>query len=74
MSVSINIPEDLYQQAAAIAECQHVAVEEVLVSACAEQLRKLDRLAQRARLASREQYLDVLDHAPDVEPEPFDQL
>ena len=38
MSISINIPEDLYQQAVAIAETHHVLVDEVFVSAFTEQL------------------------------------
>ncbi len=72
MSVSINIPEDLYQQAVAIAEAHHVLVDEVIASAFAEQLASWQRL--REARGSREKYLAVLEDVPDVEPDPLDRI
>lgn len=49
MSVSINIPEELYAQARSIAEAHHVAVEEVFVSAFADQFAAWQRLRAAGR-------------------------
>jgi hypothetical protein len=74
MSVNVSVPEELYKKAIAIAEAQHVSVDEVFASAFAEQLAGWERLQQRAALGSRERFLAVLDKAPDGEPEEFDRL
>jgi hypothetical protein len=46
--VSINIPENLYQQAREIADSQHLSVDDVISSAFPEQLAAWGRLKQRA--------------------------
>lgn len=74
MSISVSVPEELYTKAIAIAEAQHVSVDEVFASAFAEQLAAWERLQQRAARGSRERFLAVLDKAPDVEPEESDRL
>ena len=74
MSISINIPEDLYQQAVVIAEAHQVAVEEVFISAFAEQLAAWQRLRERAARGSRENYFAVLDNVPSIEPDPSDRI
>ena len=74
MSISINIPEDLYRQAVIIAEAHQVAVEEVFISAFAEQLASWQRLRERAARGSREKYFAVLNNVPDVEPDSIDRL
>jgi hypothetical protein len=74
MSVSINIPEDLYREAKAIAEAQHLSVDDVIVSAFAEQLAAWERLKQKAARGRREEYLKVLEKVPDVEPEDYDRI
>ena len=74
MSVSVNIPEELYRQAREIAESQHLSVDDVVSSALAEQLAAWERLKQRAARGSRESFLAVLDKVPDVEPEDYDRV
>jgi len=74
MSISINIPEELYKKALAIANAQHLSVEDVFASAFADQLAALERLRSRAGKGQRENFIAVLDNAPDVEPEEFDRL
>lgn len=74
MSISINIPEELYQQAVTMAEAHHVAVDEIFVSAFAEQLAAWQRLRERAARGSREKYFAVLDNVPDVEPDTADRI
>ena len=74
MSVSVNIPEELYRQAREIAESQHLSVDDVVSSAFAEQLTTWARLKRRAARGSRESFLAVLDKVPDVEPEDYDRI
>jgi predicted transcriptional regulator len=74
MSVSINIPDELYDQARSIAEAQHVPVEQVFASAFADQFAAWQRLRERAARGNREKFLAVLDKVPDVEPEEYDRI
>ncbi len=74
MSISINIPEDLYQEAVAIAEVHNVLVDEVFASAFAGQLASLRRLRERAARGDFEKYFAVLDNVPEVEPDPSDRI
>jgi hypothetical protein len=45
MSVSVNIPEDLYRQARESANSRHVSVDDVISSAFAEQLAAWQKLS-----------------------------
>jgi len=74
MSVSVNIPDDLYQQAREIAKAQRLSVDEVIASAFAEQLAAWERLKQRAARGRRDAFVGVLDKVPDVEPEEYDRI
>lgn len=74
MSVSINIPEELYDQARTIAEAHHVPVEQVFASAFADQFAAWQRLQERAARGDRQKFLTVLDKVPDVEPEEYDRI
>jgi hypothetical protein len=74
MSVSINIPEELYDQARGIAESHRVSVEQVFASALADQFAAWQRLRERAARGDREKFLAVLDKVPDIEPEEYDRL
>jgi len=73
MSVSINIPEELYDQARSIAEAHQVPVEQVFASAFADQFAAWQRLQKRAARGDRQKFLAVLDNVPDVEPEECDR-
>ena len=73
MSVSVSVPEELYREAVAMAEAQHVSVDEIFASAFAEQMAAWERLRHRAASGSREKFLAALDKAPDIEPEDFDR-
>ncbi|MEX2264285.1 MAG: hypothetical protein WD696_20190 [Bryobacteraceae bacterium] len=74
MTVSISVPEELYREAAKIAEAQQVSVDEVFASTFSEHLVAWDRLKQRAARGSRDKFLAVLDKVPDVEPEESDRI
>ncbi len=74
MRVSIDIPEELYQQVRILAEAHHVPVEEILVSALADQCAAWQRLLGRARRGDRDKFLSVLEKVPEVEADEFDRL
>jgi hypothetical protein len=61
MSVSVNVPDELYQRAAEVASAQHISVDEVFASVFVEQLSAWERLQQRASRGSREKFLAALD-------------
>lgn len=74
MSVSINIPQELYDQARTIAEAHDVPVEQVFASAFADQFAAWQRLQERAARGDRQKFLAVLDSVPDIEPEEYDRI
>jgi len=74
MSVSINIPEELYDQARRIADAHQVPVEQVFAAAFADQFSVWQRLRERASRGDRDKFLEVLDRVPDVEPDEYDRL
>ena len=74
MSVSVSVPEELYEKAAAIAKAQNISVDEVFASAFAEHLAAWERLKRRSASGTREDFLAVLDKVPDVEPAPEDRI
>lgn len=74
MSVSINIPQELYDQARTIAEAHDVPVEQVFASAFADQFAAWRRLQERAARGDRQKFLAVLESVPDVEPEEYDRI
>jgi hypothetical protein len=73
MSVSVSVPDELYQKAVEIAQAQRVSVDEVFASGFAEQLSAWERLRQRATRGAREKFLATLDKVPDVEPDHYDR-
>jgi hypothetical protein len=68
MTVTVNIPEELYRQARELAESQHLSVDDVVSSAFAGHLAAWERLKQRAARGNRQSFLAVLDKVPDVDP------
>jgi len=73
MSVSVSVPDELYEKALKLAKAQRVSVDEVFASAFAEQLSAWERLQQRAAGGTHEKFLAALDKAPDVEPDGYDR-
>lgn len=74
MMININIPDDLYLQAAAIAALHHISVDDVISSGFAEHLSATERLKQQAARGDREAFLRVLAKVPDAEPEDYDRI
>jgi hypothetical protein len=73
MIMNINGPDDLYQEAARIAQARNISVEEVVLSVFAGYVRTWESRQQRAARGNRNHFLAVLDKVPDVEPEEWDR-
>jgi uncharacterized protein YdaU (DUF1376 family) len=72
--MSIEIPEDLYQQAAEIAKAQGTSVDAVFESAFVQQMAHWNRIRARGERGHRKTFLAVLDKVADADPAPGDTL
>ena len=68
MSKIVNLPDKLYNAAARIAEDQHVAIEDFIAAALADQLAARGWIARRGARSSEREFLWALDQAPNVAP------
>ena len=74
MSVSVNIPEELYRRASEIAVAENISVGDLFASAFEERLLELERLKEKASHGSYEKFLRVMSKIPVVEPPEPDRL
>jgi hypothetical protein len=74
MSVSVNIPEELYRRASEIAAAEKMSVDDLFASAFEERLLELERLKEKASRGSYERFLRVTSKIPPVEPPESDRL
>ncbi|HVY91842.1 MAG TPA: hypothetical protein VHA14_03800 [Bryobacteraceae bacterium] len=74
MSVSINIPDELYRRAIEVAASQHVSVDDLFASAFEERLLEFERLKEKASRGSYARFVRVMSKAPAVEPPEYDRL
>ncbi len=72
MTVTINLPDALYDKAQTILEQQHTSID-ILVQ---EYLVKIldDHWSSLSRSVTAEDFQRILDSAPDVEPEEYDRI
>lgn len=78
MSVlSLRLPSSLHDQVRVFAQREEVSINQFITLAIAEKMAAIDAmeyLEGRARRGSRERLLEILEKAPDVEPEEADRL
>jgi len=74
MSVSVNIPEDLYRRASEIASAENISVDDLFASAFEERLLELERLKEKASRGSYEKFLRLMSKIPPAEPPESDRL
>jgi hypothetical protein len=74
MSVSVNIPEELYRRASEIAAAENISVGDLFASAFEERLLELERLKEKASHGSYEKFLRVMSKIPAAEPPESDRL
>ncbi len=76
-ALSLRLPKSLHEQLRELARAEGISVNQFVMLAVAEKIAALstiEYLEQRARRGSRERLLELLNRAPDVEPEEFDRL
>jgi len=74
-TLSLRLPDSLYETALALAKREHVSVDQLISTAVAEKISALmteDYLEGRAKRGKREDYDAVLAKVPDVEPDEGD--
>ena len=74
MSVSVNVPDELYRRAAEVAESENISVDELFASAFEQRVLEFERLKERAARGSYEKFLRVMAKVPVVEPPDYDRL
>ena len=74
MSVSVNIPEELYRRASEIAAAEKISVDDLFASAFEERLVELERLEEKGSRGSYEKFLCVMSKIPAAEPPESDRL
>ena len=74
MSVSVNIPEELYRRASEIAAAEKISVDDLFASAFEERLLELERLKEKGSRGSYEKFLRVMSKIPAAEPPESDRL
>ncbi len=78
MSVlSLRLPKTLHEQIRELAQEEGVSINQFVLLAVSEKvasIQTISYLEERAKRGSREQLLEILAKAPDVEPEEHDRL
>ncbi|MBX2999471.1 MAG: toxin-antitoxin system HicB family antitoxin [Caldilineaceae bacterium] len=76
-ALSLRLPKTLHEQLREVAQEEGISVNQFVMLAVAEKIAAIstiEYLEKRARRGSRERLLEILNNAPDVEPEEFDRL
>jgi hypothetical protein len=74
MSVIVNVPEELYRRAIAVAASENLSVDELFAAALEERLLEFERLKEKAPHGSYEKFPRVMSKVPAVEPPEYDRL
>ena len=75
MTITVNVPAEVYDALAEMAGREDVSVERIAGAALGEQVVQWTRLRDLARRpVTREEFIAALDQAPDIEPAPEDRI
>ena len=74
MSVSVNVPEELYRRATEVAASENISVDDLFASAFEERLLEFERFKDKASHGSYEKFLRVMAKVPAVDPPECDRL
>ena len=74
MTVSVDLPQDLFDRASDIARRNRMSVSDVFAAALARHAADWEQLESRAQRGDRSKLLEVLAKVPDVEPEALDRF
>ncbi len=76
-ALSVRLPKSLHEQLRELAQEEGISVNQFVMLAVAEKIASIstiEYLEKRARRGNREKFLEILNKAPDVEPEEFDRV
>jgi hypothetical protein len=76
-ALSLRLPKTLHEQVKELAQEEGISVNQFVMLAVAEKIASIstiEYLEKRAKRGNRERLLEILNKAPDDEPEEFDQL
>ena len=76
-ALSLRLPRSLHEQLRELAQEEGISVNQFVMLAVAEKvaaISTIEYLENRAKRGNRERFLEILNQAPDVEPEEFDRL
>jgi uncharacterized protein (DUF1778 family) len=76
-ALSLRLPKTLHEQLREVAQDEGISINQFVMLAVAEKVASLstiEYLEKRAKRGSREQFLEILNKVPDLEPEAFDRL
>ena len=74
MTLSVTVPDPLFQKVTQLAARQNVSVERLIASALAQQIACWERVERMAARGNREGFLEAMSKVPDVDPDPEDRL
>jgi hypothetical protein len=74
MTITLTLPDDLYQRVLEVAGRHDVSAERIATAALAEQMAQWARIEALAAKSSKERFLAAMDRVPDVEPASEDRL
>ena len=76
-TLSVRLPESLHKKIKELAEQEGVSMNQFITLAVSEKISALltvDYLKERAEKASKQNFRQIMDQVPDVEPEEYDKL
>ena len=76
-ALSLRLPKSLHEQIRELAKEEGISVNQFVTLAVAEKVATLsavEYLENRAKRGTRERYMEILNNAPDIEPDGSDRL
>lgn len=76
-TISLRLPDSLHESLRALAEKEHVSINQLITVAVAEKVSALateDYLGVRAKRGSRKKFLRAMGKVPDVDPDERDRV
>jgi hypothetical protein len=73
MTLSVNVPDEVYRRASEVAARQNISVERLVAGVLLDQLVIWERFQKLGGESTREGFLEALSRVPDVKPEEHDR-
>ncbi|MCH2449644.1 MAG: type II toxin-antitoxin system HicB family antitoxin [Gracilimonas sp.] len=76
-TLSVRLPESLHKKIKELAEKEGVSMNQLITLAVSEKMSALltiDYLKERAEKANKQEFENIMNQVPDVEPEEYDKL